>query len=163
MLLSSCPSTSFIANRLRLTRDNPCLGWCPGRRIASRSDGVGKEPDGSCVPFGEGILPRRTRRMDIEEIRRKIRSNQYVYSHHAEVERRAESLTFAQIEEALFNGRILEQYPDTGRGESCLVVGLGGETAIHVICGWRGERVALITVYIPRPPQFKDPWTRARR
>ena len=64
--------------------------------------------------------------MAIEEIKAKVRNNQYVYSHHAEVERKVEGLTFAQVEEALLNGQILEQYPDTGRGESCLVVGFAG-------------------------------------
>ena len=98
--------------------------------------------------------------MDIGEIKSKARNNQYVYSHHAEIERRAEGLTFAQVEEALLSSQVLEQYPDTGRGESCLVVGFAGEMAIHAVCGWRGEKVALITVYIPRPPKFVDPWTR---
>jgi len=69
-------------------------------------------------------------------------------------------LTFAQIEEALLNGKILEQYPDTGRGESCLMVGSAGKVPVHAVCGWRGEKVALITVYIPRSPKFIDPWTR---
>jgi len=69
--------------------------------------------------------------MDIEEIKAKVRANQYVYTHHAEIERREDELTFAQVEESLLNGEILEQYPDTGR-----------------------------TVYIPRPPKFVDPWTR---
>jgi len=99
--------------------------------------------------------------MDIEEIKLKVRRNQYVYSHHAILEQRSESLTFAQIEEALLGGRILEQYPDTGRGESCLVVGLAEETPGHIVCGWHGEKVVLITVYVPRPPKFTDPWTRA--
>jgi len=54
--------------------------------------------------------------MDIEEIKAQVRANQYVYTHHAEIERRADELTFAQVEEALLNGEILEQYPDTGRG-----------------------------------------------
>ncbi len=98
--------------------------------------------------------------MDLEEIKVKLRANQYIYSHHAEIERRAEALTFAQVEEALLNGRILEQYPDTGRGESCLVVGFAEGIPIHAVCGWRGEKVVLITVYIPRPPKFIDPWTR---
>jgi hypothetical protein len=98
--------------------------------------------------------------MDIEEIKRKVRNDQYVYSHHAEIERRAEALTFAQVEQALLNGHILEEYPDTGRGESCLVVGFAGETPVHVVCGWRGEEVALITLYIRRTPKFVDPWTR---
>lgn len=98
--------------------------------------------------------------MDIEEIKARVRRNQYVYSHHAELERKAEDLTFAQIEQALLSGSVLEQYPDTGRGESYLVVGWAGNIPIHIVCGWRGERVVLITVYIPRPPKFIDPWTR---
>ena len=101
--------------------------------------------------------------MDIEEIKQKIRDNQYVYSQHADIERKAESLTFVNVEEALLNGRILEQYPDTGRGESCLVLGFAGELPIHAVWGWRGERIALITIYIPKLPKFKDPWTRAGR
>lgn len=98
--------------------------------------------------------------MDIEEIKAKVRANAYVYTHHAEIECKADDLTFAQIEEALLDGEILERYPDTGRGESCLVVGFAGDVPIHAVCGWRGEKVALITIYIPGPPRFVDPWTR---
>ncbi len=101
--------------------------------------------------------------MDIEEIKAKVRANKYVYSFHAEIERRADELTFAQVEEALLSGEILEQYPDTGRGESCLIVGFAGDVPVHVVCGWRGEKVSLITVYVPRPPKFIDPWTRGEK
>jgi hypothetical protein len=98
--------------------------------------------------------------MDIEEVKARVRANQYVYSYHAEIERHADALTFAQVEKAILSGEILEQYPDTGRGESCLIVGFAGSVPIHAVCGWRGDKVALITVYIPRPPHFTDPWTR---
>lgn len=54
--------------------------------------------------------------MDIKEIKARVRTNQYVYTHHAEIERKADDLTFAQVEEALLNAEILEKYPDTGRG-----------------------------------------------
>jgi hypothetical protein len=101
--------------------------------------------------------------MNIEEIRTRVRANEYVYTQHADIERRADELTFSQIEKALLNGQILEQYPDTGRGESCLVVGSAEEVPIHAVCGWRGEKVAVITVYIPRPPRFVDPWTRGEK
>lgn len=50
--------------------------------------------------------------MDINEIKAKIRANPYVYTLHAEVERRADALTFAQVERALLDGDILEQYAD---------------------------------------------------
>jgi hypothetical protein len=101
--------------------------------------------------------------MDIEVIKAKVRANQYVYSHHGEIERVADDLTFAQVEESLLNGEILDQYPDTGRGESCLIVGFAGKTPIHTVCGWRGDKVAIVTVYIPRPPKWIDPWTRGRK
>jgi hypothetical protein len=98
--------------------------------------------------------------MDIGEIKAKVLANEYVYTNHADIERTLDNLTFAQVEEALLGGEILEQYPDTGRGESCLVVGFTKEQPIHVVCGRRGEKIAVITVYIPRPPRFIDPWTR---
>lgn len=98
--------------------------------------------------------------MDIEEIKACIRGEQYLHSLHADLERKADQLTFAQIEEALLCSTVLEQYSDTGRGKSCLLVGFAGETAIHIVCGWRHGKVVLITVYIPRPPDFVDPWTR---
>lgn len=101
--------------------------------------------------------------MEIDDIKEKIRSNQYMYSYHAEIERKADSLTFAQIETALLNSHILEQYADTGRGESCLVIGFAEDIPIHAVCDWRGEKIVLITVYIPRPPKFIDPWTRGEK
>jgi len=101
--------------------------------------------------------------MDVNEIKSRIRANQYVYTQHAELERKADGLTFVQIEEALLDGEILEQYANTGRGESCLIVGLTRDVPVHVVCGWRGAKVALITVYIPRPPKFVDPWTRGEK
>ena len=101
--------------------------------------------------------------MNIDQIKEKVRNNQYMYSYHAEIERKADQLTFAQIETALLNSRILEQYADTGRGESCLVVGFAEEIPIHAVCGWRGEKIVLITVYVPRPPKFVDPWTRGEQ
>ena len=99
--------------------------------------------------------------MNIEDIKKSVRANDYLYSAHAEVERRADNLTFVEIETALLAGVILEQYEDTGRGASCLIVGFANEIPIHIVCGWKAGKVVVITVYIPRRPKFVDPWTRA--
>lgn len=99
--------------------------------------------------------------MDLGEIKDKIHRSAYVYTAHADVERQADDLTLLQVEEALLNGEVLEQYADTSRGESCLILGHSNDLPIHIVCGWRGERVAIITVYIPGPPKFIDPRTRA--
>jgi hypothetical protein len=101
--------------------------------------------------------------MDIEEIKSKIKKNQYVYTLHAEIERKADDLTFHQIEETILSGDILEQYPDEGRGESCLIVGFAENIPIHIVCGRRGDHISIITVYVPKPPKFVDPWTRSQK
>ncbi len=100
--------------------------------------------------------------MDIQAIKERVRQQAYVYSLHADIERRSDELTFHQIENALLEGEILEQYPDTGRGESCLVLGFSDDIPIHIVCGWRGSEVVIVTVYVPKPPKFIDPWKRGQ-
>ena len=101
--------------------------------------------------------------MIIDEIKEKVGKNQYEYTLHAEIERKADDLTFYQIEQAILAGDILEQYPDYGRGESCLLVGFSENIPIHVVCGMRGDKVVIVTVYVPKPPEFVDPWARSRK
>jgi hypothetical protein len=62
----------------------------------------------------------------------------------------------------LRSGEIIEEYPNDQRGESCLILGYADETPIHIVCGWRGEKVVIITVYIPKFPKFINPKTRGK-
>ena len=106
--------------------------------------------------------------MDINEIRRLIRRGQYEFSIHAQQERLDEDLDVTEIEEALVQGEILEDYPDDPRGESCLVLGYAGTEPIHTVLGWAkkisGERILrVITVYLPQPPKWTEPRTRGVR
>ncbi len=101
--------------------------------------------------------------MDIGQIKQKISNHEYIYTLHADIERKADELTFYQIEKSLLTGDILETYPDLGLGESCLILGFTDNIPIHIVCGWRGEKVAIITVYVPKPPKFIDPWTRRKQ
>lgn len=101
--------------------------------------------------------------MDVETIKAKIRQREFVFSLHAEEARMDDNLTAREVIDAILNDEILEQYPDTGRGESCLVLGFVDHKPIHIVCGWRGDLLAIITVYIPSPPHFSDPWTRAEQ
>ena len=45
--------------------------------------------------------------LDIGEIKATVQANEYAYTHHADIERTLDNLTFAQIEEALLTGRYL--------------------------------------------------------
>ncbi len=98
---------------------------------------------------------------DIEWIKNKIKNDEDYFSIHADQERQNDNLTHIEIKEALLNGIVLEQYADTGRGESCLVVGFTNNgKPVHIVCGERNDKVIVITVYIPLPPKFKNPYER---
>lgn len=72
-----------------------------------------------------------------------------------------DDLMISDVEEAILSGRILENYPEDKRGESCLVVGFSDSgVPIHIVCGEKDDKVVIITVYIPRPPKFKTPYVR---
>lgn len=100
----------------------------------------------------------------IEHIQERIRKDKYYFSKHGDQERQNDNLKIAEVEEVIFNGKILEQYKNTGRGESCLIVGFTQEgKPIHIVCGERGDWLVIITVYIPRPPKFKNPYERGKK
>ncbi len=99
--------------------------------------------------------------MDIDLIKVKVKRRELSFSNHGEEERMDEGLMASEVIDAILNGELLEYYPDTGRGESCLILGFVNDKPIHVVTGWRGENIVIITVYIPRMPYFRDPRTRA--
>ncbi|MEK6803676.1 MAG: DUF4258 domain-containing protein [Nitrospirota bacterium] len=107
--------------------------------------------------------------MTIDEIRRLIREGRYEVSIHVQQERLEDDLDIDEIEVALLQGELIEEYPNDPRGPSCLVGGLAGAKPIHVVLGWatrkpKAERILrLITVYIPRPPKWNDLRTRGAK
>jgi len=86
--------------------------------------------------------------MDIADIKAKVRNNEYVYSQHADIERRLDKLAFAQIEDALLSGEILEKYPGTGRGESCLIVGFAKGQPIPVVRAGKWGQSMNLGIYL---------------
>jgi len=99
--------------------------------------------------------------IEIERIKQAVRDKTYRYSKHGDQERQNDNLTLTEVAQALSNGRILEQYADTGRGVSCLVAGFTDSgIPIHIVCGFMGKILVIITVYIPTPPKFINPFER---
>ena len=97
----------------------------------------------------------------IDWIIQAVRDNDYRYSRHGDQERQNDNLTLIQVAQALQNGRILEQYTNTGRGVSCLVAGFADNgTPIHIVCGCMVKTLVIITVYVPTPHKFKNPFER---
>ena len=91
-------------------------------------------------------------------IRRSVAKQSYEISLHADDERIADGLTICELEDALSQCEIIEQYPDDPRGPSCLALGFAGSNRpVHIVCGMnRSKYLILITVYIPSMPKWKD-------
>lgn len=94
-------------------------------------------------------------------LKRCVESGRYRYSRHADRERQNDGLSLDEVEQAMLTGYILEQYPDTGRGNSCLLAGFTHMgKPVHAVCGKMGDWLVIVTVYIPMPPKFKNPYER---
>lgn len=97
-------------------------------------------------------------------IKEQVEKSLYEISLHADDERINDEITYDELEKALLNDEILEEYPDDPRGESCLILGfISSDKPAHIICGKnKDENLLIITVYIPAMPKWKNPWTRNR-
>lgn len=100
--------------------------------------------------------------MNIKLIRQKVVAREYDLSEHAHKERQEEQISTIEIEQILLKGSIIEKYPNDPRGKSCLIGGLVKNRPIHAVCGFRGNRLLIVTVYIPKLPIWIDYKTRAK-
>jgi len=61
-----------------------------------------------------------------------------------------EMITIDEIRHVVFQGEIIEDYPEDKRGHSCLMFGISeGKRPVHVVCAPKDEYLAIITAYIP--------------
>ena len=99
--------------------------------------------------------------MNIDIIKEKVNNHDYYFTLHGDKERQNDNLLISEVLEAIANGIIIEQYPDTGRGVSCLVAGftMMGKP-VHIVCGELNNKIVIITVYIPSTPKFKNIYER---
>lgn len=100
--------------------------------------------------------------MDRLFIRGQIKNENYDLSMHAHQERQEEQIAIDEIEKILLNGDIIEMYSNDPRGESCLVAGKIADITLHVVCGMRGNKLLIVTVYRPKSPTWIDYKTRAK-
>lgn len=96
--------------------------------------------------------------MDLKIIREKIVKGEYDLSEHAHKERQIEQITIEEIEQTILNSDIIEKYPKDPRVPSCLI----GNKNLHVVCGFRAEKLLIVTNYRPERPVWINYKTRAK-
>ena len=102
--------------------------------------------------------------LDIDWIKKKVKTEEYEFSSHADYERQIDKISVLEIEKAILEGEILEDYPNDRRGASCLILGHGEEGyPVHIVCGKTpAGSLRVITIYIPSFPKWIDPKTRGK-
>ena len=61
-----------------------------------------------------------------------------------------------EVRHVIEDGEVIEEYPEDTRGHSCLMLGLGGERPIHVVCAPKNDYLAIITAYVPDETEWTD-------
>ncbi|MCC6169932.1 MAG: DUF4258 domain-containing protein [Caldilineaceae bacterium] len=75
-----------------------------------------------------------------------------------------ELITPEEVRRVVFDGELIEDYPEDVRGHSCLLLGTGtGGRQVHVVCSPKDEYLSVITVYIPDARRWEDGGRRRRR
>lgn len=97
----------------------------------------------------------------LDLFRRAVREQQLKISLHAAEEALAENITRPEIEAAILNAQLLEDYPDWWLGPSCLIHGqTDAGRDLHIVTSYSGFPVTIITVYEPHPPKWATPTQR---
>lgn len=94
--------------------------------------------------------------MDITLIQDKVRKGEYYWRQHA-IERSIErEIAEEDVTEVIFNGEIIEEYPEDKYRPSCLIFGRTRQgRPIHVQCSLPPE-VWIVTLYEPDPNEWLD-------
>jgi hypothetical protein len=97
-------------------------------------------------------------------IRERVRRGDYVISFTHTEKLRERKISADDVEEAIYDGAIIEDYPDDPRGPSCLILGRSGGRPLHVVCGrLEDQRILIITAYEPDPAEWESDWRTRRR
>lgn len=94
----------------------------------------------------------------IEEIRIKVRSDQFEFTRHAVDRSILRKIHVSEIREAIENGEVIETYPKDKYGPSCLILGFTRVSRpLHIqITHTSSNILKLITCYEPDPVEWID-------
>ena len=89
-----------------------------------------------------------------------------IYTEHALIEMTTEEemISKDEVKQVIFEGEIIEDYPEDKRGHSCLVFAYSfKERPIHIVCTPKDEYLGVITVYVPTLEKWQDGFKSRRR
>lgn len=95
--------------------------------------------------------------MDIEVLKECCQQRKILWSTHAAARIQQRGILRADVINCIMNGEVIEDYPTDYPHPSCLVFGhsLLGKV-VHVVVGYDGNSLFVITAYFPSKEEFLD-------
>lgn len=88
--------------------------------------------------------------IDIDVLKKYYHYDMVIVSEHASERFRQRNIKARDIKQAVFNGEIIEQYPDDFPFPSCLILGkTTKDQPIHIVISDEGSMSRIITAYYP--------------
>jgi hypothetical protein len=103
--------------------------------------------------------------MNISDIIQAIDTNKIRISNHADEEAQSDNLLFDDTINSIYDGEIIEEYPEDKPYPSCLVLSLTSKGyPVHSVWGYNLANgwAVLVTVYRPDPKRWID-WKKRRK
>lgn len=94
----------------------------------------------------------------IEDVRIKFAARQYEFSVHALDQSLIRNILVTEIEEAIVEGEVIEDYPNDKYGPSCLILGFTRQKRpLHLQCSYPSRPlIKIVTIYEPDPNRWID-------
>ena len=87
-------------------------------------------------------------KLNIDIIKQLIKNGKIRWTNHVMIRLLQRNITQSDIENAILNGEIIEEYENDYPYPSCLVYGINlYNKVLHIVCGSNGEELWIITAY----------------
>ncbi len=101
---------------------------------------------------------------DLEEARRLCGTEFEIITRHCQIRLEKRGILIAEMEYAIRNGEVIEDYPNDYPFPSCLVFSvLQNHTPLHVVCSMGDGYLCLITAYRPTLDKFESDYKTRRK
>ena len=97
------------------------------------------------------------KKLKVDTIKEFVRTGKIRWTNHCIVRLFQRNISQEDIENALLNGEIIEEYENDYPYPSCLVYGVNlNNKVLHVVCGANETELWVITAYYPDNTKWQD-------
>lgn len=90
------------------------------------------------------------KKLNIDDIKKMVKDGKIRWTNHVIVRLFQRNISQEDIEKALLNGEIIEEYENDYPYPSCLVYGINlNDEVLHIVCGINEIELWIITAYYP--------------